>query len=328
MKSSYFYSQPNYLLFRAAIEREQKQFIKSAFAIHLSAVISAERYRSDSEALKSAVLNFVFFIILKNKIEQSAAQSYLSKKLSLSEILTDRTFGNRRSRYKELGKKVPQAYRVYVELILRSDAGDARIFSKEVIHDGLGRISYTAKEGEVYIDGTNDQTQTGWNISSTIHYDKAGRKSEEGMPFFYRGNLEQELVNKNSYEALEAFYELNDFTTIRNGTKYEYDDIDRNILTVLPDGHTQKNEYSIDTSLQITKSVDPLGNISISKKDARGNIREVRRLDKNGSLLTKAKYEYSVLGEMLRAYDAKENIVSVGYDLLGRRISLESLDAG
>ncbi len=31
---------------------------------------------------------------------------------------------------------------------------------------------------------------------------------------------------------------------------------------------------------------------------------------------------------MLRAYDAKENIVSVGYDLLGRRISLESLDAG
>ncbi|WP_038099873.1 RHS repeat domain-containing protein, partial [Treponema pedis] len=46
------------------------------------------------------------------------------------------------------------------------------------------------------------------------------------------------------------------------------------------------------------------------------------------SVLTKAKYEYSVLGEMLRAYDAKENIVSVGYDLLGRRISLESLDAG
>ncbi|EMB37888.1 RHS repeat-associated core domain-containing protein [Treponema denticola ATCC 33521] len=189
-------------------------------------------------------------------------------------------------------------------------------------------MSYTAKEGEVYIDGTNDQTQTGWNISSVINYDKAGRKSEEGMPFFYGGNLEQELVNKNSYQALESFYELNNFTTIRNGTKYEYDDIDRNILTTLPDGHTQKTEYSIDSSLQITKATDPKENISISKKDARGNIREVERLDKNNSLLTKARYEYSVLGEMLKAYDAKDNLLAVNYDMLGRRISLESKDTG
>nr|WP_305880128.1 RHS repeat-associated core domain-containing protein [Treponema sp. OMZ 799] len=44
-------------------------------------------------------------------------------------------FENRWSRYKEIGKKVPQAYRVYVEhLFLRSDAGDARIFSKEMTH--------------------------------------------------------------------------------------------------------------------------------------------------------------------------------------------------
>ncbi|WP_225969212.1 RHS repeat domain-containing protein, partial [Treponema pedis] len=39
------------------------------------------------------------------------------------------------SRYKELGKKVPQAYRVYVEeTFLPCDAGDARIFSKEMTH--------------------------------------------------------------------------------------------------------------------------------------------------------------------------------------------------
>ena len=588
----YIYLQPNYLP-RTAIGREQKQFIKIAFAVHLSAVISAERYRSDSGALKSAVLYFVFFMIIINKMQQSA------KTNSLLDSPTDRTFENRWSRYKEPSKNKAEAYRVYVEhLFLRSDAGDARIFSKEtvkngskvysikeyevdtapharikketttireqyneitteneyeydkygnvtklydkgdvtntnddiiaeitywkggnqetyfkahpekiqvlhgktgtllrkregsyaartgaltelkqytsnssfllnriewtdegnikaltgptgkrseykyldgiypieikevsskgeapytseiewdsvlgvklketdaanntmsykydnfgrvtevrspydferdknngkiikagetpyakyeyhtpadsfwytvtenkisteaedsaimktvVIHDGLGRISYTAKEGEVYVDGTENTTQTGWNISSVINYDKAGRKSEEGMPFFYGGNLEQELVNKNSYQALESFYELNNFTTIRNGTKYEYDDIDRNILTVLPDGHTQRNEYSIDASLQITKATDPLENISISKKDARGNIREVERLDKNNSLLTKAKYEYSVLGEMLRAYDVKDNLLSVTYDLLGRRTALESKDTG
>ena len=50
----------------------------------------------------------------------------------LINLPTDRTFENRRSRYKELGKKVPQAYRVYVEeTFLPCDAGDARIFSKE-----------------------------------------------------------------------------------------------------------------------------------------------------------------------------------------------------
>ena len=132
----YFYSQPNYLT-RTAIVREQKQFIQIAFAVHLSAVISAERYRSDSGALKSAVFNFVFFVMLKNKIEQSACQSCL--KNSLLEVFTlmigsgkTMAFENRWSRYKEPSKNKAEAYRVYVEhLFLRSDAGDARIFSKE-----------------------------------------------------------------------------------------------------------------------------------------------------------------------------------------------------
>ena len=72
----YFYPQPNYL-FRTAIGREQKQFIKIAFAVHLSAVISAERYRSDSGALKSAVLTLVYFyiIMIVHECQQSAAQS-------------------------------------------------------------------------------------------------------------------------------------------------------------------------------------------------------------------------------------------------------------
>ena len=126
----YFYPQPNYLP-RTAIEREQKQFIKIAFAVHLSAAISAERYRSDSGALKSAVPVFVYLciVLIVHKYRQSA-----KRKLLLNNP-TDRTFGNRRSRYKEIGKKVPQAYRVYVEdTFLRSDAGDARIFSKEHEH--------------------------------------------------------------------------------------------------------------------------------------------------------------------------------------------------
>ena len=87
-----------FYLFRTAIERKQKQFIKIAFAVHLSAVISAERYRSDSVALKRAVFNFVFFVMLKNKIEQSA-----KTKLLLNSP-TDMPFGNRHVGCKEREK--------------------------------------------------------------------------------------------------------------------------------------------------------------------------------------------------------------------------------
>ena len=106
------------------------------------------------------------------------------------------------------------------------------------------------------------------------------------------------------------------------------DGIDRVINTLLPDGSEQKNEYAIEDNLQITIATDPLENKSVTKKDARGNIREVERRDKADNILTKGRYEYSVLGEMLRAYDANENIVSVTYDLLGRKVALESKDTG
>ena len=211
---------------------------------------------------------------------------------------------------------------------LTTEAADTAVMKTIVMHDGLGRALYTAKEGEVYREGTAGETNVGWNISGATHYDEAGRKIKEGMPFFYGGDLPAELASKASYTSVEQFYETNDFTKLRNETTYTYDGIDRVINTLLPDGSEQKNEYEIEDGLQITIATDPLENKSVTKKDARGNIREVERRDKSDNVLTKGRYEYSVLGEMLRAYDANENIVSVTYDLLGRRIALESKDTG
>ena len=136
----YICSQPNYLT-RTAIGREQKQFIKIAFAVHLSAVISAERYRSDSGALKSAVSVFVYLciVLMIHKYRQSAKRNLLLNKNNLSDVFPltvgsgkTMAFENRRGKDQELGKKVPQTYRVYVEdTFLPCDAVIARIFSKE-----------------------------------------------------------------------------------------------------------------------------------------------------------------------------------------------------
>ena len=81
----YICSQLNSLTPRTAIVREQKQFIKIAFAVHLSAAISAERYRSDSVALKSAVSVFVYFysVLMVHKYWQSAKRKLLLNKNNL-----------------------------------------------------------------------------------------------------------------------------------------------------------------------------------------------------------------------------------------------------
>nr|WP_314782330.1 hypothetical protein [uncultured Treponema sp.] len=135
----YIYSPPNYLTSRTAIEAE------ILFAVCLSKKqaltggksLACEDKCSKKIGAESAVFNFVFFIMLKNKIEQSAAQNCLKNNLSDVFPLTvgsgkTMAFENRRGKDQELGKKVPQAYRVYVEdTFLPCDAVIARIFSKE-----------------------------------------------------------------------------------------------------------------------------------------------------------------------------------------------------
>ena len=91
---------------------------------------------------ESAVLHFVFFIVIVNKMQQSAKKarnknnkSSLPEVFPLTAILAGsgktKPFEKRRSRYKETAENKAEAYRVYVEhLFSACDAVDARIFSK------------------------------------------------------------------------------------------------------------------------------------------------------------------------------------------------------
>ena len=87
---------------------------------------------------ESAVLHFVFFIVIVNKMQQSAKERCLLKRNTLPEVFPltigsgkTKPFEKRRSRYKETAENKAEAYRVYVEhLFSACDAVDARIFSK------------------------------------------------------------------------------------------------------------------------------------------------------------------------------------------------------
>nr|WP_253707794.1 hypothetical protein [Treponema sp. OMZ 799] len=155
--------QLNHLLSRTAIEAKilfavcviKKQALtggksfacEDKYSKKIGAALVQQADRRSFEASAVPALVYFYIIMIVHKCQQSAAQSCLGtfelrvlpfgktsggKLLDLLNNPTDRTFENRRSRYKELGKKVPQAYRVYVEdTFLPCDAGDARIFSKE-----------------------------------------------------------------------------------------------------------------------------------------------------------------------------------------------------
>ena len=127
----YLYLQLGHFISRTAIEAEilfavcliKKQALTGGKSL------ARENKYSKKIGAESVVLHFVFFMIIINKMQQSA-----KTKLLLNSP-TDMPFGNRWSRYKEPSKNKAEAYRVYVEhLFLRSDAGDARIFSKEMTH--------------------------------------------------------------------------------------------------------------------------------------------------------------------------------------------------
>ena len=87
---------------------------------------------------ESAELHFVFFIVIVNKMQQSAKENCLLKRNTVPEVFpitigSGKTvpFENRWSRYKEIAENKAEAYRVYVEhLFSACDAVDARIFSK------------------------------------------------------------------------------------------------------------------------------------------------------------------------------------------------------
>ena len=140
-----FYSQPNYSHPRTAIAAKilfAARVMQVRFLKRLSGKTPREQNSSGKKiGAESAVLHFVFFIVMVNKMQQSAKERCLLKRNTLPEVFTltagiaesgkTKPFEKRRSRYKEIAENKAEAYRVYVEhLFSACDAVDARIFSK------------------------------------------------------------------------------------------------------------------------------------------------------------------------------------------------------
>ena len=142
METNYFYSQLNYPLPRTAIEAKillAARVTQVRFLERLSGKTPLKKSSSGKKiGAESAVLHFVFFEVIVNKMQQSAKERCLLKRNTVPEVFPltigsgkTKPFEKRRSRYKETAENKAEAYRVYVEhLFSACDAVDARIFSK------------------------------------------------------------------------------------------------------------------------------------------------------------------------------------------------------
>ena len=136
---------------------------------------------------ESAVLHFVFFEVIVNKMQQSVKERCLLKRNAVPEVFpltailagSGKTvpFEKRRSRYKETAENKAEAYLVYVEHLFSAyDAVDARIFSKG---DGETIIYTYDKGGQLKgVSGVKNTVKGTENYSyiDTIVYDEHGQR--------------------------------------------------------------------------------------------------------------------------------------------------------
>ena len=91
MKTKFcFYSQPNYLISRTAIEAEIL-FAARVMQVRFLKLVSGKTPREQSSSGKkigaeSAVLHFVFFEVIVNKMQQSAKENCLLKRNTMPEV--------------------------------------------------------------------------------------------------------------------------------------------------------------------------------------------------------------------------------------------------
>ncbi|MCL1812607.1 MAG: hypothetical protein FWG29_03705, partial [Treponema sp.] len=203
------------------------------------------------------------------------------------------------------------------------DPGDTGGIRTVIAVDGLGRPLITAKDGAVW-DGSTDLA--GWNIAGPVAVDGKGRTVAQGQSVFLEalsGSLEDVVTyafpRKSGYDSVYA---------MRYPTLTEYDTQDRPTTVTLPDGAPQRTAYAIADGHSVVTVTDPLGNVSVQTSDARGNITAVTRNSRTGNELTGATYRYTAIGEMLAAVDYQGNVLSIEYDLMGRRTALTSPDIG
>ena len=376
-----FYSQLNYSHPRTAIEAEihfqalyvRVQRLKTSLTkcqtrscmeprpsvddckvVRFLKLVSGKTPREQSSSGKkigaeSAVLHFVFFEVIVNKMQQSAKENCLLKRNTVPEVFpltailagSGKTvpFEKRRSRYKEIAENKAEAYRVYVEhLFSACDAVDARIFSKEGANGVYNESEVSLRLFDVDGDGLADRV---FNIGGAnklyVQRNKLGKVGllkKIKLPTGGSYELEYARVG-NTRELPQCKYVLSS-VTMNSGlqskseniqsyrTTYTYKDgyYDRKakefygfktVRAVTGTGKTSETEYYIDAYYR-------KGMVKKETVSAGGNIYSIKEYETDEVPHARVKREWNTIREGYREIRKESDY---RYDRYGNVTSLE-----
>ncbi|KAF0187642.1 MAG: YD repeat-containing protein, partial [Gammaproteobacteria bacterium] len=186
----------------------------------------------------------------------------------------------------------------------RVKSGQAQTIDTVSFYDGLGRLIQTKTPSEVlgrYV------------VGGQAEYDSRGLKTKQYLPYF----------SANPVDTIEAINSTGPRSTI------EYDAMGRAVKTINPDGTYASAAYDD----WMTTATDENGHKQASYFDAWGRL--VKKEEYTGAdgrspnypakpytLYAATLYSYDCEGNLLQTKDAYNNITTITYDVLGRKIAM------
>ncbi len=227
----------------------------------------------------------------------SATQTYATKITNaLSQFATktyDYRFGKPLTETDPNGNIITYTYDPFgrVENVIDPGSGAPAYAWKETYYDGLGRTIMTKTGGP---DGKVIVAETRYNNRGLIEY--------TSLPYF------------ENIETPRWAY-------------YEYDPIGRVKQVTNPDGTYITKSYMQGR----TTVIDADGHKKVEEKDVYGRLVKVEEYtgtNPSFTLNATTTYKYNVLGNLIEVKDAKNNLTTINYDTLSRKINMNDPDMG
>lgn len=191
--------------------------------------------------------------------------------------------------------------------------------------DGLGRPVQVKKDIELNTGSAQSPVYAeAVSVSGKVTYDEFGRSVNQYHPWHEEKVCGENLIIN---EHNSPYY-----------SSVKYDEVDRPVVSIDPEGNEGFTEYSIDTdyfnnpAMKTKSIIDQDGSNTIiteSFKDVNGRVTSTKNVLTTGSpqdIWTR--FTYNSIGELLKYTDNEDISTTYVYDMMGRKIQLSHPDNG
>ncbi len=186
-----------------------------------------------------------------------------------------------------------------------------------VFIDGLGRSLQTKKTAEVEGRGI------GWAASGHVRFDAVGRLAVRGLGYFEAGSGTVYRDGTPLHPTLFEYDALGRPTRTEETIEKTAGHLDGKATTTVAYGFGGPPGSPTRLAATVT---DPENKVRVLFRDPNDQVVGVE--ERNAGVPAVTRYEYDPVGQLTDIVDANGNRTRIAYDLLGRRTSLDSPDAG